>query len=34
MFAMSPPGMAILGAVALLVALRVARAARNRRKPD
>ena len=33
-FAMSPPGIAILGAVALLVALRVARAARNRRKPD
>jgi len=30
-FAMSPPGMAVLGAVALLVALRAARKARNRR---
>jgi hypothetical protein len=31
-FAASPPGMAVLGAVALLVALRLARAARNRRR--
>jgi hypothetical protein len=31
-FAASPPGMAVLGAAALLVALRVARAARNRRR--
>lgn len=31
-FAASPPGMAVVGAVALLVALRVARAARNRRR--
>jgi len=33
-FAMSPPGMAVLGAVALLIALRVARGARNRRNAD
>ena len=31
-FAQTPPGMAVLGAVALLFALRVARAARNRRR--
>jgi len=31
-FFSSPPGMALLGAVGLLVALRVARSARNRRR--
>ena len=31
-FLQSPPGMAVLGAVGLLVALRVSRAARNRRR--
>jgi hypothetical protein len=31
-FFSSPPGMAVLGAVGLLIALRVARTARNRRR--
>jgi proteasome assembly chaperone (PAC2) family protein len=31
-FLQSPPGMAVLGAVGLLVALRVARGMRNRRR--
>lgn len=31
-FLQSPPGMAVLGALGLLVALRMARAARNRRR--
>ena len=31
-FLQSPPGMAVLGAVGLLVTLRVSRAARNRRR--
>ena len=31
-FLQSPPGMAVLGAVGLLVALRVARGVRNRRR--
>ena len=31
-FFRSPPGMAVLGAVGLLVALRIARAGRNRRR--